>query len=392
MGAPKALLPVDGIPAVLRVTGAYREVGVEPLVILGHDPDPVAALLTEHGIDAVVNERYAEGMFSSVQCGARELDAGTRAFFVHPVDCVLVRPETVARLARSEAAGRAVVHPCCAGQRGHPPLLPVALREAILAGAPAGGLRQLLVGADLGEHDIDVGDPHVLEDMDRPGDLERLRRDAARERLPGPGECRALLARHHAPAPVVAHAETVAVVAGRLGAALRAAGVCLDLRLLEAAALTHDIARAAAAPAGAHLQAGAHVQAGARPGAHAQAGAHAAAGAALLDTEGYPRVAAVIRHHMDLPAAESGEPGEVELLYLADKLTLGAEIVSLDHKEACAIERCAGDKDALAGARRRLADARAVARRVEDLTRRPAELIAAAATAVGERGGSGRER
>jgi molybdenum cofactor cytidylyltransferase len=351
MGAPKALLPVDGVPAVLRVTGAYREVGVEPLVVLGHDPDPVAALLREHGVDAVVNERHAEGMFSSIRCGARELGGGTSAFFVHPVDCVLVRPETLALLARSEAAGRAVVYPCHAGRRGHPPLLPIALREAILARAPAGGLRELLAGAGIDQYDVDVDDRHVLEDMDRPTDLDRLRRDAARERLPGPEECRALLARHHTPAPVVAHAETVAVAAGRLGAALRAAGVCLDLRLLEAAALTHDIARAAAA--------------------------HAAAGAAALSAAGYPRVAAVVRHHMDLPAREPGEPGEAEVLYLADKLTQGTEIVTLAAKEARAEELFAGDADALAGARGRLADARTVARRVEELVGRPLAVVVA---------------
>jgi CTP:molybdopterin cytidylyltransferase MocA len=351
MGAPKALLPVDGAPAVLRVTGAYREVGVEPLVVLGHEPAPVAALLREHGVATVVNERHAEGMFSSVRCGARELGSGTRAFFVHPVDCVLVRPETLAGLARSEAAGRAVVYPGFAGERGHPPLLPLALRQAILAGAPGGGLRELLAGARVEQHHVDVDDPHVLEDMDRPADLERLREDAARERLPGPEECRALLARYDTPAPVVAHAETVAVVAGCLGAALRAAGVCLDLRLLAAAALTHDIIRTATA--------------------------HASAGAAALDAEGYPRVAAVVRRHMDLPVGEPGEPGEAEVLYLADKLTQGAEVVSLARKEAHAEELFAADADALAGAQRRLTDARAVARRVEECIGRPLAALVA---------------
>ena len=343
MGAPKALLGVAGVPAVLRVAAAYREVGVESLVVLGHDADPVARLLAEHGARAVVNERHAEGMFSSVRCGARELDGGTRAFFVHPVDCVLVRPETIALLARSEAAGREVVCPQYAGERGHPPLLPAALRETILACAPTGSLRELLAGA--GVREVPVGDPHVLEDMDRPADLERLREEAVRERLPGPEECRALLARQRTPAAVIAHAESVALVAGRLGEALRAAGVCLDLRLLQAAALTHDIARAAA-------------------------------GAAVLDTEGYPRVAAVVRHHMDLPTV-SGEPGEVEVLFLADKLTIGADIVSLSRKQERAEELFVADADALAGARRRLADARALAGRIEELVGRPlADVVA----------------
>ena len=81
-------------------------------------------------------------------------------------------------------------------------------------------------------------------------------------------------------------------------------GVCLDLKLLEAAALLHDVARAAPA--------------------------HAEAGAAVLDDEGYPRVAAVVRHHMQLPGPPSDLPGEREVLYLADKLTVGSRTVDLD--------------------------------------------------------------
>ena len=351
MGSPKALLHVDGVPAVLRVAGAHRAVGVEPLVVLGHDAGRVAGPLQDQAVPFVINERHAEGMFSSVQCGARELPAETRAFFVHPVDCVLVRSETIALLARSAAAGREVVYPEFEGRRGHPPLLPTTLCEAILAGAPAGGLRELLAGAGRSGHDVPVDDPHVLEDMDDAVALAQLREEALRERLPGPQECRALLARHGTPAPVVAHAEAVAAVAGRLGGALRAAGVCLDLRLLETAALLHDLVRGAAG--------------------------HAAAAASALDADGYPRVAAVVRLHMDLPAGASAEPGEAEILYLADKLTVGAEVVSLERKQERAEELFAGDAAALPAARRRMDDARAVARRIEELTGRPLTAVAA---------------
>lgn len=357
MGSPKALLVVDGSPAVLRVAGAYRAVGIEPLVVLGHEADRIAPRLEESGVPYVVNERHAEGMYSSVRCGVRALTAGTRAFFVHPVDCVLVRPETLALLARSPGAGRALVSPLFERGRGHPPLLPAALRGPVLTGAPAGGLGELLAACELAADDVSVDDPHVLDDMDDPADFGKVQECAPRERLPGRRECLDLLARHRAPAAAVAHAQAVTAVAGWLGEALRAAGVCLDLELLEAAARTHDLARGTSG--------------------------HAHAGAALLDGEGYPRVASVVRRHMDLAGAVPVEPGESEVLFLADKLTIGAEIVGLERKEERAAGLFAGDAAALAGARRRLADARGVAGRIEDLTGRPVAAILAGRPGAG---------
>jgi len=46
----KPLLPLDGVPAVLRVAGAYRAVGLEALVVLGFGAARVAPLLDAHGV------------------------------------------------------------------------------------------------------------------------------------------------------------------------------------------------------------------------------------------------------------------------------------------------------------------------------------------------------
>ena len=191
--------------------------------------------------------------------------------------------------------------------------------------------------------------PVVCVSWDDAAAYARLDRLAARERVPGPAACRELLARLGTPAPVVAHSVAVANVAGRLGAALRASGVCLDLKLLEAAALLHDVARAAPA--------------------------HAAAGAAVLDAEGYPRVAAAVRYHMRLPGPPPDLPGEREVLYLADKLTMGSRTVGLDGKRERAAARFAGDPEALDAARTRLEAARLIAARIESLAGRPLSAI-----------------
>ena len=309
MGQLKPLLPLDGEPAVLTVVNAYRAVGLEPVVVLGFAAGRVAPALKAARVHFVVNLQYADGMYSSLRRGVRALPDDARAFFVHPVDCALVRSETLGALARRVGEpGTDVVYPVHGGRRGHPPLLPADLRDAILTEQPDDGLRGLLAREDSRSCDVAVDDPNVLLDMDDPAGYERLSGLAARERVPDGAACLELLERLGTPAPVVEHSEAVALVAGRLGRALRASGVCLDLRLLEAAALLHDVARAAPA--------------------------HAEAGAAVLDAEGFPRVASVTRFHMELPAPPSYTPGEREVLYLADKLTVGGEIVDLERKAA----------------------------------------------------------
>ncbi len=350
MGEPKPLLPLDGVPAVLRVAGAYRDVGLEAVVVLGFGAERLAPLLDAHGVRHVVNHDFKDGMYSSVRCGVRALPPDARAFFVHPVDCALVRSETLGLLARSAGELEAdVVYPVHDDERGHPPLVPAALRAAVLAEEPKGGLKELLARGQAQACDVRVGDPNVLLDMDDAPAYERLAALAARERVPAWEVCRELLARLGAPVPVVAHSVAVADTARRLGTALRASGVCLDLKLLEASALLHDIARAA--------------------------GAHAEAGAAVLDAEGFPRVGALVRHHMQLPGPPPDVPGEREVLYLADKLTIGSRTVTLNGKR----ERCealfADDPEALDAARARLEAARVIETRIESLAGRPSSAI-----------------
>jgi molybdenum cofactor cytidylyltransferase len=346
----KPLLPLDGVPAVLRVATAYRAVGLETVVVLGFGAVRVAPLLDRHGVRFVINRDFEDGMFSSVRCGVRALPAAVGAFFVHPVDCALVRGETLGLLARSVVAPEpSILLPVHDGERGHPPLVPAALRAAILTENPHGGLNELLLRGAPAARDVQVDDPNVLLDMDDAADYERLAALAVRERVPAPTACREHLARLGTPAPVVAHSEAVALAARRLGAALKDSGVCIDETVLEAAALLHDVVRAGPE--------------------------HAAEGAALIDDEGYPRVAAVMRYHMQLPGPPPELPGEREVLYLADKLTVGSRAVDLDARRERAKALFAGDPEALKAALERLEAARVIAVRIESLAGRPLPAI-----------------
>ena len=132
---------VDHVAHAVHVEEWRDALGAGPEHDDGLEPH-VAPLLDAHGVRYVVNHDYEDGMYSSIRCGVRALPRDVCAFFVHPVDCALVRSETLSLLARSaREPATSVVYPVHDAERGHPPLVPAALRAAILAEEPKGGLK-----------------------------------------------------------------------------------------------------------------------------------------------------------------------------------------------------------------------------------------------------------
>ena len=120
----------------------------------------------------------------------------------------------------------------------------------------------------------------------------------------------------------------MAEVALALARALNARGAGLDLAMLEAAALVHDIAKGQPQ----------HEQAGAR----------------LLADLDFTRTAGIVAAHRDIDPAEVARPAERELVYLADKLVRGPERVGIGQRFQEKLDRFAGDGEACAAIRRRL--------------------------------------
>ena len=181
MGAFKPLADLRGRTLLARAIATFATIGVDDVVVVtGHRGDEVAAAAEELGARTAPNPRYDDGMYTSVQAGAGAVAEGRR-FFLLPVDCPLVRPETAGLLARLGAsAGAEVVLPVVDGRTGHPPLLGPALRGEIVEREPAGGLREPLAGRPASPLRVDVDDPGVALDADVPDDLRRLE-EARRE-------------------------------------------------------------------------------------------------------------------------------------------------------------------------------------------------------------------
>jgi hypothetical protein len=304
------------------------------------------------GVRAVKNDRPREGMFSSVVAGVATLGAEVDYFFVLPVDVPLVRAATIRQLleqCRQEHAD--VIYPRFMGKRGHPPLIAGRLTREIAGWQGEGGLKAALVQWESAAMDVEVADGNILLDMDTPEDYMLLQEKVDRLEVPTPEECRALMENvFHVGDNVVRHGRAVALVATRLGSALNRTGCSLDIPLLEAAALLHDLAKG-------------------EPD-------HARAGARLLHEHGFAALSGPVATHMDISVNEGKAISAAEVLYLADKMVQGERRLAPKERFRAKMARYAGDPamlDIIAG---RLKNALAIQSRIETILGRPlAEVI-----------------
>lgn len=180
MGRDKALLDYRGKTFLNHLVYLLLPRVDEVVVVLGHNAAAIGGTLPPAPrVRAVVNAGYDRGMLSSLQKGLDAVPADTDWVLWMLVDHPAVRGRTLdALLAAAGDGGAPLVIPRHEGQRGHP----VALSRSVSAELSA-------LEADRSPQDVvrshyararfvDLPDPAVLVDIDRPDDYRRLRRPA----------------------------------------------------------------------------------------------------------------------------------------------------------------------------------------------------------------------
>ncbi|MDR2770967.1 MAG: TIGR03960 family B12-binding radical SAM protein [Clostridiales Family XIII bacterium] len=158
--------------------------------------------------------------------------------------------------------------------------------------------------------------------------------------IPTKEDCLSLLKDFGTPEHVIRHCLTVSEVARRIGAALAEAGFALDLDLIAAAGLLHDIARTEAQ--------------------------HARVGAELLRKQGYARIADIVSRHMEHSFPETLEAvTELDAVCLGDRVIRENVCVGFELRMADVLARFSHDARAVAGIKERMERSRAFIRRLE---------------------------
>jgi putative nucleotidyltransferase with HDIG domain len=143
--------------------------------------------------------------------------------------------------------------------------------------------------------------------------------------IPSRAECFSLMERVQMPGHIRFHSMLVADVAVFLGTLLSARSSDLDLRLIEAGGLLHDIAK---------------------PRSIATGERHEELGANMLEGWGFPDVAPIVREHVAMDHGRAlGPVTESILVNYADKRVRHAEIVSIEERFLDLIDRYARSRE-----------------------------------------------
>jgi CTP:molybdopterin cytidylyltransferase MocA len=350
MGAFKPLMPIGNTTAIENIIRVFRLAGIGNIsIITGFRAKDVASALKHLDVHLVLNESYADGMLSSIKTGIINLQPGCEAFFILPTDIPLVRLATVKALTAA-CRPEHIFYPTFQERRGHPPLISTCFSRHIMNFNGKGGLQAFLSRNEPCAVDVAVADPGILLDMDTKPDYRRILAWYRQSQIPTPEECLVLLNEtFDAGEEIIGHGQMVAKVALALGKAIQRSKTDLNLDLLVAAGLLHDLAR--------------------------NQRDHARVAMRILNSLDYPAVAEIVGVHMDIPLEDKKAISEKEIVFLADKLVNGTRIVDLKSRFDMVIKRYGSEPDVLTKIKDRMGSALKIKQRIEQLADRSIETI-----------------
>lgn len=350
MGVFKPLLPSGDRLVIERTVDCFIQAGIRDIrAVVGYKSELLVPVLRRLDAQIIINSRFEEGMYTSIQAGVRTLDESIMAFFIIPADCAFVLPGTVRSLLSAyKAEPVSVIYPTYGNRRGHPALVSGRLRELIINSNPDGGLKTLLEEHAGYYREIPVDDPGICIDMDTVGDYQDVSGIACR--FPSEEECFNLLKNAKINERVLLHSKEVARIAVAIAESMNAyAGCLLNPGLVMAAGLLHDIARE-------------------RP-------EHAKAGAEMISGLGYKAVADIVALHMDIDGRSAEALGEAAIVFLADKMVKENKAVPLEERLSESLAKFEGNPEALENVKDRFNKAILIKKEIEEIIKQKVEGI-----------------
>ena len=147
----------------------------EVIVVTGHREADVRRALGGRNVRFAHNPYYRDGMSSSVKRGISAVSPDADAVLVALVDQPQIDAGVINRvIAEYEQRRATIIIPTYGGRQGHPVLIDLRLRAALLTFAEAQGLRQVIHAHADEVAQVEVATDVVLMDFDYPEDYQRL--------------------------------------------------------------------------------------------------------------------------------------------------------------------------------------------------------------------------
>jgi xanthine dehydrogenase accessory factor len=175
MGQQKLIMPFAEKTIIEHIVDkALRSNAGEVRVIVGSHQDEVSNKILHLPVKITYNDRYEEGMLSSVQCGFNAMSSTSKAGMILLGDQPMVKISVINKLIESFFKTRkGIVIPVNNGKRGHPVLIDSVYITEINNLDPDIGLRQLMEERSSDIYEVEVDSETILKDIDTIVDYNR---------------------------------------------------------------------------------------------------------------------------------------------------------------------------------------------------------------------------
>lgn len=178
MGQPKMLLPWRNSTVLQTVIAAFREAGMEDiLVVTGAGAEQIEALVADSA-QTVYNPNHARGeMLSSIQTGLAARRGHAEAALIALGDQPQVELETIQRILEAyQKSSAGLIVPSFESRRGHPWLVEAGYWEEIAALRAPASMRDFFRSHNDRIQYVPAADASVLTDLDTPEDYRKWQR------------------------------------------------------------------------------------------------------------------------------------------------------------------------------------------------------------------------
>ena len=174
-GRSKMLEPLDGQTLVRRAASLARDVcGDRSVLVTGHQGTAVFAAAGDAAHFVIVNDRYDEGIGSSIALAAKAVSHVADALLLILADQPLVTAEHLqALLARWDGGDDVIAATAFSGTCGPPVLFPRGALHALSELSGDQGAKALLQNPEFDVRTVPFEDAAI--DIDTPADLDKLR-------------------------------------------------------------------------------------------------------------------------------------------------------------------------------------------------------------------------
>tara|TARA_B100000579_G_C22731574_1_gene804498 strand:+ start:69 stop:668 length:600 start_codon:yes stop_codon:yes gene_type:complete len=174
MGKLKQLLPVAGVPSVVRVARVLANTVSEVAVVLGHRAKEIESALELERCKCVFNKNHSLGMLSSIQCGIKEFKNAS-SYLIALADQPMIQESTVSSiLYNAKRSSKGIVIPRYEGRCGHPVFIDSKYYDKIVGLPHKVGLNVITRGNKDDTLEIDLSEMEIIRDMDTLDDYKRI--------------------------------------------------------------------------------------------------------------------------------------------------------------------------------------------------------------------------